>query len=574
MRWPRSRRAPDALGQAAGVPERARAAFKAGLADATVDLIRVADLYVSWAQDLGSPAQLAEAYWMRSAVTAREAMRRGLPASRLRILADSQHVAAEAGYWLAADGRLADAVVAVEHSRGILLTRLAGGLDPHTRAGLLAAGRMDLLRSYLDALRVRADAYRSQYAGDSGQTAPIIRAGRSFQAGTASALEAAHADIARLARDVSAVTGAMDPLDLPRYEVIQRAARHAPVVYLAVADHEGYALIAPGEGEAVFVRLPGLRPETLAGHLKSFTESSPLPNAVRNCVDWLATTALTNLLPKITSEPEIALIPLGALNLLPVNAAFIQATARRPAGPLTVRYLPNARVAADARRWRGGAREMLVVDVPHPPGAPPLRQAQGEAEALVRRCGARRLHDATGRVVLRSLPSADIVQFLCHGRADLSDPLSSGLLLMDGWLTVRTLLSRPPLRQQLVILAACESHVGGTKAPDEIVGLPAALYQAGAAGVVAAQWQVEERAALLLLRRFHDQLRSGTSPARALTAAQNWLRTVTRGEMASLYPELFAADRRPPDPAMAAERDALVPYEEPVHWSAFGYTGM
>lgn len=576
MKWPWPWRAPGAYGGAGGVPEQARAAFRAGLADGLVDLTGMTDAYVGWAQDHGTQADLAEAYWMRSAVTAREAMRRELPASRLRVLADSQHVAAAAGYHLAVAGRPRDAVIAVEHSRAILLTRLAGGLEPQLRARLLAAGRDDVLSSYLEALRRRADAYRRQYAGDAGEMARIIRGGQFYRAGVPSALEAAQADVARLARDVGTVAGGMDPLDLPRYEVIQQTARHAPVVYLGVAENAGYALVVRVEGEPAFVALPGLGGSALARHLKSFTELRPLPGAVHSCVDWLATSALTNVLPEISSEPEIALVPLGALNLLPLNAALLQATAHRPAGPLSVRYVPSARMAADMPRWPDAAlpREVLVVDVAAAPGAPQLLLARAEAEALARRYAARRLSDATSQAVLQALSTADMVEFLCHGRADLADPLSSGLLLMDGWLTVRTLFSRPPLRRQLVILAACEGQVGGVAAPDEMVGLPAALYQAGAAGVVAAQWRVEERAALVLLRKFHDQLASGNLPALALSAAQYWLRTATWGEMSSHYPELFAATPRPRDPDMAAQRDASVPYEDPVHWSAFGYTGM
>jgi CHAT domain len=574
-REPRQARGADV--ESGGVRGRARAAFRAGLADATVDMTQVADAYVSWAREHGTPAELAEAYWMRSVVTAREAMRRELPAGRLRVLADSEHVAAEAGYWLASAGQVREAVIAVESSRGILLTRLAGGLDAEIRARLLTAGRADLLRSYMDALRRRADAYRNQYGGDPAPAPLITRGGRSFRAGTASALEEAQADVARLAGEVSAVVGGMDPLDLPSYRAIRRAAGQAPVVYLAVAEQAGYALIVRGETEPVFVPLPRLRPDVLAGYRESFSRP-PLPTAVTNCVDWLAE-ALEDVVLEVSGEPETAAVPLGALNLLPVHAALIQATSDRPSGAIAVRYLPNARVVAGAPGWLdpGIPGSVLAIDVAEPhcaPGADPLRLVRGEAEALVRRYGARRLADATTDEVLRWLPSADMVQFLCHGKADLNDPLMGGLLLTDGWLTVRTLLSRPPLRRQLVILAACESQVGGTTAPDEIVGLPAALYQAGAAGVVAAQWQVEEPAALVLLRKFHDHLRGGTSPARALACAQNWLRTATYAEMTSAYPELFASDPPPGDAAMAAKRAASVPYAEAVHWAAFGYTGI
>ena len=510
------------------------------------------------------------------AATAREALRRELPTGRLQVLADAQGIAAEAGFYLAAGQRRRNAVIAVEHSRAIWLSRVAGELDPQVRARLLAAGRSELLDSYLDALDRRSEAYRRQYLGDLGPVPSVTRGGRSYRVGVPSSLEAAQAQVTRLAREVRAVTGGMDLLELPSYELAQKAASRAPVVYLAATDAGGYALVVRHQGEPVFVPLPALRPETLELHVRSFTAKPPLPAAVRACVDWLASGVLTDFLQAISGEPEIALIPLGKLSLLPVHAALIQATAHDAGGPVTVRYLPNARAAASLSGWpeAGSFRDVLVVEAAGAPGAPALDLARAEAEALAHRYDARWLPGATSPAVLRWLGSADMVQFMCHGRADLADPLASGLLLMDGWLTVRALLSRAPLRRQLVILGACESQVAGISVPDEVIGLPASLYQAGAAGVVAAQWQVDERAALLLLRRFHDLLSAGSYPAQAVSAAQDWLRTTTRGEMSSRYPELFAASPSPQNSELAAQRAACVPYEDPVHWAAFSYTGI
>ena len=119
-----------------------RAAFHAGAADTVVNLTRIGDLYVDWVEGHASatPAERAEAYRMRSAATAREAMHHALAARQLAELGSSQRIAAEAGYWLAADGRPADAVVAVEHSRAVLLSRLTGGREPQVRRRLAAQG--------------------------------------------------------------------------------------------------------------------------------------------------------------------------------------------------------------------------------------------------------------------------------------------------------------------------------------------------------------------------------------------------------------------------------------------------
>jgi CHAT domain-containing protein len=214
---------------------------------------------------------------------------------------------------------------------------------------------------------------------------------------------------------------------------------------------------------------------------------------------------------------------------------------------------------------------LVVAGPPGDPPFPPLRRARAEADALARRYRTTALHDAPGEAVLAALPAAELVHFVCHGQADLADPLAGGLLLQDGWLTVQQLLTRPPQRSQLVILAACQSQVAGLATPDEVIGLPAALYQAGAVGVVAAQWQVDANAAFALLRRFHDYFLGGLPPAQALAAAQAWLRDATKAELASRYPDLFLS--RPAKHQVAAGRDTYQPYREPVHWAAFGYTG-
>lgn len=140
MKWLRSRRTHASSQAEDSVPARARAAFQAGVADAVLNLTRIGDLYVDWVEgnNNATPAERAEAYWMRSVATAREAMHHGLLASQLAVLSSSQRIAAEAGYWLAVDERPADAVVAVEHSRAILLSRLTGGLEPQVRSRLAA----------------------------------------------------------------------------------------------------------------------------------------------------------------------------------------------------------------------------------------------------------------------------------------------------------------------------------------------------------------------------------------------------------------------------------------------------
>ena len=113
------------------VPQAAREAFAAALPDAIIDLLPITECFVAWTESVEAPAGLrAEANSMSLVAMERDAMRRELPADRLRLLGESQHIGAEAGFWLAEAERAQEAVVAAEQSRGILLSRAIGRSRP------------------------------------------------------------------------------------------------------------------------------------------------------------------------------------------------------------------------------------------------------------------------------------------------------------------------------------------------------------------------------------------------------------------------------------------------------------
>jgi hypothetical protein len=551
----------------------ARAVVKANLADLAADPTRVADAYARAAEQ-HSPAQLADAYALRGQAVVREAMRREVSADRLRVLAESPHDAAAAGRALGENEQPEQAAIVLEHSRAILLTSLAGEPGAGTRARLLAAGRADLLGRYTDARRRFAQAVRDQNAGRRAPVQPLTRGGQAFTVGSPTPMESAEALLAPIAGEVARITGLPDPLDLPDYTMIDDAAVNGPVLYLATAADSGYALIIRRGRHPQFVPLPGLRSGLVDGHVAEVTRRPPSRQGVRACVEWLTDALGAVAASQLTEDRVVSVIPVGRLSLLPVSAALIHATGERPDGPAGVRYLPNARWAGESTPWRryGGNLRTLVIDVADAPGEQPLRLMADEAAALTAGHGARRLPNASIAETLAALPGSDMVEFLCHASSDLAEPLESGLYLRDGRLTVRRLLARLPADRQLVIFAACETNVVGAQVPDEIIGLPLAFLQAGAAGVVATQWRVNEQAALVLLRRFREELATGTAPARALAVAQHWLARATWGDLADRYPSLIR-DPLPGDPAMAARRRALIPFADPLSWAAFCYTG-
>jgi CHAT domain-containing protein len=88
---------------------------------------------------------------------------------------------------------------------------------------------------------------------------------------------------------------------------------------------------------------------------------------------------------------------------------------------------------------------------------------------------------------------------------------------------------------RLLILSACQTALLDLQgARDEGHSLAAAMVQAGAQAVMAAQWAVDDKATYLLMVRFAQEWlpqMEQEPPATALARAQAWLRSVTNEEL-------------------------------------------
>lgn len=123
--------------------------------------------------------------------------------------------------------------------------------------------------------------------------------------------------------------------------------------------------------------------------------------------------------------------------------------------------------------------------------------------------------DATLERVLDQLDGADLVHLAAHGRFRADSPLFSALDLADGPLTVHDLerVRRAPYR---VVLSACESGVLAPVGAEELLGLAAALFSLGTAGLVSSVAEVNDTATADLMVELHAALATGADPATAL----------------------------------------------------------
>ncbi|MGQ9803805.1 MAG: CHAT domain-containing protein, partial [Anaerolineae bacterium] len=202
---------------------------------------------------------------------------------------------------------------------------------------------------------------------------------------------------------------------------------------------------------------------------------------------------------------------------------------------------------------------------------------------------------ATRAALLPHLADATHLHFSCHGTFDPNQPLESALLLAgDDRLTLQDMLT-PGFaaldRARLVVLSACQTAITDFRdLPEETIGLPAGLLQAGAPAVIGTLWPVDDAStALLMTRAYELMLQEGEPPAEALRRAQRWLRDLTNAELeayleghrAIAEARRQAAQRMPLSliaelliQVTTTEDPKARPYADPYFWAPFTFSGI
>ena len=165
-------------------------------------------------------------------------------------------------------------------------------------------------------------------------------------------------------------------------------------------------------------------------------------------------------------------MPVDVLQSVPWSALHGRAGVAEPVG-----FLLGERAATAATRL--GARCLLAA-------GPGLPAAEEEVRRLSRRPRASDVlspPESTVSKVAEALEDADIAHFACHGVIRADNPMFSGLLLSDGYLTVQELELRD-LAPHRVVLAACEASADVAYTGGELLGFVSALIARGTAGVL------------------------------------------------------------------------------------------
>ena len=358
---------------------------------------------------------------------------------------------------------------------------------------------------------------------------------------------------------------------------------NVPLVYLFTTPIGGaaYAVVGGARRSVYAFGLPDLSEEAVRGWLARYFDAYDArdtdPYAWEQTLDavtgelWDA--GMGRIVDALSEVDRAVLIPVGPIGLLPLHAAWTGTPRRYALDEVAFTYAPNARVmkAARDRADAAGSDRLLLVGVPGT-GTRVLSDVDEEIAVVSGHfASVGRADDRAG--VLAALPGSTFLHVAAHGRADLADPLDSALELSGGEsLTLRDVFGVRLTGLRLAVLSACETAVVATDTPNEMVGLPAGLLQAGVAGVVATLWAVPDRTARVLTTLFYRAWRTDErEPPEALRIAQRRLREATNDELCAEIPSLV--DRRPASEAAARFWGRARPFAAVRHWAAFTYVG-
>ena len=419
-----------------------------------------------------------------------------------------------------------------------------------------------------------------------------------------------------LIQAIRQVPGYENFLTLPTFEDVRRAVRgDCPLVYLVPSPAGSLALIVTIE-QIEFVWLDDLPERQLReilygpadgpglgrwfGAYQDFRNDAKtsylawceeIDRSTRQLWEPLMQPLIQHL--KDYQFYQATLIPTGLLSFLPLHAAWVE-DSTRPTGrryaldDIHFTYAPNAKslTAAEIIAHRVQADSILAIDNPSQDLPNSTREVNAAIASFPQHTVLRHA-EATVAGVRAQLSQATIVHFSCHGTANFTTPLNSGLLMSDGLLTLKDIFALNLADSggiRLALLSACETGLSGIENADEAISLPTGLLQAGVAAVIASLWSVSDLSTMLLLTKFYQLWREhALPPDQALRQAQIWLRDTTNEEKIAEFKAFiptFAATRLSPTTAqqlyneLAWETKNERSFAHPFHWAAFNYTGV
>lgn len=545
-------------------------------------------------------------------------------------LQDAQGLADKAAYGLAHSGQLREAVVALESGRAILLNEA-------------------LARDHADIERLRTEdpkAYEHyrQAASRLRQLSSVERYGDQLTTAVIPLLthenlreEASRAreDMENAINHIRTLPGYENFLAQPSFEeIVPLLQPDCTLIYLVTVVQGSLALLVRQSKEPEGASVEAVWADDftsldldnlLVKEEGEDTVGGYLPGQLSDLL-WLED-SLQEMLPVIGAKfmgrvahhlsllknTRLTLIPCGLLGLLPLHASryLSDEQERILVEEFDITYVPAARVlkAAQTALTANEGRNPVLVGIgnpqPHPQPLPFAHIELDEITTLFPASASNVFYEdtATEESLRNALSRATYVHLACHGLFDPLEPLDSQLELgQNSQLQLREILAENLFQQvRLVVLSACQTAISDfRRLPDEAIGLPGGILQAGAAGVIGTLWSVNDLSTTFFMHKLyeyhlHGDVTAGKGPmppGPALCNAQRWMRQLSRDKILAWLKIIRSRIKSQRDSSgddisqlmikLDAWQEALLedygptdcPFADPYYWAAFTFSGV
>jgi len=326
----------------------------------------------------------------------------------------------------------------------------------------------------------------------------------------------------------------ISPLDLEKVqEMLREQAPDTTLVTYFVGAEETVSFVISSDSfhaQTVSVSRDDLRRqvENLREQMK---EEPILPNAwqtpAQTLYDWLIRPVQSHLPSTEADAPSrLGIIPHDLLHYIPFGLLYDGENTLLD--NYTLFYAPSvSSLKFIFEKRHPQADRLLVIAKPNVPQTPYLYHAVEEAQTVAALYGSQALvdSDATEGRFKTLAEEYELIHIAAHSDYIPSDPLFSAILLgeeesEDGRLETHEIFNLDLSMTDLVVLSACETHLGKLSSGDELVGLERAFIRAGTPSLLSTLWSVDDAATAELMKRFYTHLQTGLSKGEALRLAQ------------------------------------------------------
>lgn len=310
--------------------------------------------------------------------------------------------------------------------------------------------------------------------------------------------------------------------------IVQAIRGNTALLELALLDNRAEIWLVRG-GRSVHVSVAVSRPaveDAVQRHLQAIAARNE--QAIRRSGRWLYDTLIAPVASEIAPHSDLVIVPDGVLQMFPFGTLVTREGAYL-VDKYSLALSPSASVFVQSPA--AAATTLVAVAEPAPAGFAALQFVAREATEIARRHSGGKVFigaEVSPDRFLAAAANAAVVHFAGHARTDVERPERSALLFQsaegDPVDLSAEVIARAHLRgHPLVVLAACSTARGKMRRNEGIDSLASAFLHAGARGVTATLWDIEDRASSKLFRSFHANLRTGARPSDALREAQRSL---------------------------------------------------